>query len=265
MRQEIVERTGVLRPVVAENLPPRTHDGVVRIGPDEAVLYVEVPPLVAHIHEERLTVDELRHGVAHVVGGIHPIASVLPQEFEAAEVGDVARFNLSPPPPVEETGRQFHPLPDAFRVQHDQFLSAVPADAFPARLHNQGSLVLSLQPHRKDVLAGQALGNTLLRDDDGHLPQILLAQLCYYPVPPGPAFPPAPPERDEDAVAANLLQLVADVVHHSIPLNLSGILTTIVSSNMAGLLRAYGGRHHVWQMRASRVQRSKLRAFFSVA
>ena len=43
---------------------------------------------------------------------------------------------------------------------------------------------------------------------------------------------------------------------YTISENLSGMRTTILSSNIAGLLSAYGGRHRVWHMRAKRTQRS---------
>ena len=42
--------------------------------------------------------------------------------------------------------------------------------------------------------------------------------------------------------------------------NLSGMRTIILSSNIAGLFRAYGGRTMVWHILAKRTQKSKGRA-----
>ena len=158
-------------------------------------------------------------------------------------------------PDVDRPDHVLHPGDQALRVggvdlevagQDHQPAAVLLQQQFPGLVHQAG--VIDVVQDLRAFVAARRLAAAV--QDDG-------IKKGRKPLPPG----------DGAGVLVVIEDATEDLVLHKFQIrfwNRSGIRTTIFSSNMAGLLSAYGGRQSVWQTRANRVQRPKSRAGRSV-
>lgn len=135
--------------------------------------------------------------MAHIVGGIHPVAAIFPEQFQAADVREVAGLHPARLPFLQNSCGKVYPVGYCLGIQDYQLLITMAANAIPTGLYNTRCLLLALQPDGEDIFARHAPGRGILGDDDGQIADIRLAEFSHNPVAQQAPLSPILPERNE--------------------------------------------------------------------